>query len=198
MEDFDIVLIIDRSGSMQSMKTEAENALNSFIESQKELPGKSVISAVHFDDVYEHLFGPVDIKDSPLVKIQPRNLTALLDAIGKTVVNYVPKYGKTIYVVVTDGVENASQEWNLPAVKNLIKECESHGDKFIFLAANQDAIASGATMGFSKGSSLTYTAKGLDGMSRAMTSYVTQTRSGLAAEFTDIDRANATGLTTEN
>jgi Mg-chelatase subunit ChlD len=198
MEDFDIVLIIDRSGSMHSMRTEAEKALNSFIESQKNLPGNSVISAVHFDDVYEHLFGPVDIKDSPLVKINPRGLTALLDAIGKTVVNYVPRYKKTIYVVITDGQENASQEWRLPAVKSLIEECESHGDKFIFLAANQDAIASGATMGFSKESSLTYNARGLDGMSKAMTSYVTQTRSGLAAEFTDTDRANATGLTTES
>lgn len=198
--DIDIVLIIDRSGSMERIKSDAEGAINFFIESQKALPGKAVISAVQFDDRYEHLFGPVDIEDSPLVKINPAGPTALLDAIGRTVVNYIPRYDSTVYVVITDGEENASSEWNLPQVKSLIEECESHGDKFVFLAANQDAIKSGASMGFARGNSITYTADaaGVDGMGRAMVSYMTQTRSGLKAEFTDEDRATATGLTVED
>jgi len=198
--DVDIVLIIDRSGSMEDIRKEAEGAINSFIEAQKVIPGKAVISATHFDNVIEHLFGPVDIEDSPLVKINPRGMTALLDAIGSTVVNYVPRYGSTVYVVITDGHENCSREWNLDSVKNLIAECESRGDKFVFLAANQDAISAGATMGFSKGSSLTYNASpvGLEGMSSAMVNYMTQTRSGLVAKFSDEDRANATGLTIED
>lgn len=198
--DIDIVLIIDRSGSMQSIKNDAEGAINFFIESQKAVPGKAVISAVQFDNRYEHLFGPVDIEDAPLVKINPGGPTALLDAIGRTVVNYIPRYDKTVYVIITDGEENASREWNLDQVKNLIKECESHGDRFVFLAANQDAIKAGGTMGITRGNSITYTADsaGLDGVSRAMVSYMTQTRSGLMAEFSDEDRANATGLTLED
>jgi Mg-chelatase subunit ChlD len=198
--DIDIVLIIDRSGSMARIKNDAEGAINYFIESQKALPGKAVISAVQFDNRYEHLFGPVDIDEAPLVSISPAGPTALLDAIGRTVVNYVPRYGNTVYVIITDGEENASAEWNLDQVKALIEECENHGDKFVFLAANQDAIKSGAKMGFSRGNSITYTADsaGVDGMGRAMVSYMTQTRSGLKAEFSDEDRANATGLTVED
>ncbi|AIW02600.1 hypothetical protein SEA_EVY_98 [Streptomyces phage Evy] len=197
MTDVDIVLIVDRSGSMARIQMEAEGAINQFLKDQKEIEGEAFVTFVQFDNKYEQKFEKVSLANAPRVEIEPRGMTALLDAIGRTVVGYVPRTEKTIYVIMTDGLENASQEWTNEAVKNLIAEEKQHGSEFVYLGANQDAIEVGAKMGIPMGSSLTFAAdkKGLDNMSRSMTSYVTATRSGLAYEFTDEDRKNATGLT---
>ncbi len=197
MTDVDIVLIVDRSGSMIRIKEEAENAVNSFIDEQKGLGGNVFVTYVQFDDKYDKVFEKVSLSNVPKIQIDPRNWTALLDAIGKTVVNYVPQTKKTIYVIMTDGLENASKEWTHETVRLLVEESKSHGDEFVYLGANQDAIAVGSKLGIPVASSLTFAADkaGLDAVSRSMTSYVTATRSGLAYEFTDEDRKNATGLT---
>ncbi|ASR77579.1 hypothetical protein SEA_PARADIDDLES_95 [Streptomyces phage Paradiddles] len=196
--DVDIVLIVDRSGSMSRIKDEAEGALNRFLEDQKNVEGDVFVTYVQFDDVYETKFEKVGLANAAgTVSIEPRGMTALLDAIGKTVVNYVPQTKKTIYVIMTDGLENASKEWTVETVNRLITESKQHGDEFVYLGANQDAIAVGSKLGIPVASSLTFAADkaGLDAVSRSMTSYVTATRSGLAYEFTDEDRKNATGLT---
>lgn len=196
MTDVDIVLIVDRSGSMARIQMEAEGAINQFLKDQKEVEGNAFVTFVQFDNKYEQKFEKVSLADVPRVEIEPRGMTALLDAIGRTVVGYVPQTEKTIYVIMTDGLENASQEWTDTAVKNLIEEEKQHGSEFVYLGANQDAIEVGTKMGVPMGSSLTFAADkdGLDNMARSMTSYVTATRSGLAYEFTDEDRKNATGL----
>jgi hypothetical protein len=192
-----IVLIADRSGSMISIKQEAEGAINAFFESQKEVEGEAEVSAYQFDNKYDTLFERVDIKDVPKFTVNPRGMTALLDAIGRTVVNFTTDADKTIYVIMTDGLENASREWTNESVKALIEESKQHGDEFVYLGANQDAISVGANMGIPVSSSITFAADkaGLEGVSRAMTSYATATRSGLAYEFTDADRKQASGLT---
>lgn len=198
MTDVDIVLIVDRSGSMMRIKEEAEGALNTFLDEQLSVEGDVFVTYVQFDDRYETKFEKVGLANAVgTVSIEPRGMTALLDAIGKTVVNYVPQTEKTIYVVMTDGLENASQEWTVETVNQLITESKQHGDEFVYLGANQDAIAVGSKLGIPVASSLTFAADkaGLDAVSRSMTSYVTATRSGLAYEFTDEDRNNATGLT---
>ncbi|QJD50846.1 hypothetical protein KNV00_gp173 [Streptomyces phage Bmoc] len=199
MTDVDIVLIVDRSGSMATIQMEAETAINQFLKDQKELEGDVFVTFVQFDNKYEQVFEKVNLPNVPRVEITPRGMTALLDAIGRTVVNYVPRTEKTIYVIMTDGLENASQEWTNDAVKNLIEEEKQHGSEFVYLGANQDAVSVGAKMGIPVASSLTFAAdkQGLDAVSRSMTSYVSATRSGLAYEFTDEDRKNATGLTDE-
>lgn len=195
-----IVLIVDRSGSMSRIKVEAEGAINAFIESQKQVEGDAEVTAVQFDNAYDTLFERVDIKQAPKVRIDPRGMTALLDAIGRTVVNFTTDADKTIYVIMTDGFENASHEWTVETVKNLIEESKTHGDEFVFLGANQDAIETGTKMGIPMGSSLTFAAnkQGLDATMDSMTNYVTATRSGLKYEFSDSERAQATGLTDED
>jgi Mg-chelatase subunit ChlD len=197
MTDVDIVMIVDNSGSMWRIKSDAEGALNNFLDEQKNIEGDAFVTFVQFDHEYEIVFEKVELAKVKTVSLKPRGSTALLDAIGRTVVNYVPRTEKTIYVIMTDGQENCSQEWTNAMVKNAIAEATQHGDEFVYLGANQDAIEVGTKMGISVGSSLTFAADkdGLDNMSRSMTSYVTATRSGLAYEFTDEDRRNATGLT---
>lgn len=196
MTDVDIVMIVDNSGSMWRIKDDAEGAINNFIEEQKALDGEAFVTYVLFDHEYETVFEKIALKDVKQVVLKPRGSTALLDAIGRTVVNYVPQTEKTIYVIMTDGRENCSTEWTNAMVKNAIAESTEHGDEFVYLGANQDAIEVGAKMGIAVGSSLTFAAdkQGLDNMSRSMTSYVTATRSGLDYEFTNEDRKNATGL----
>lgn len=195
----DIVLIADASGSMHSIKEEADGALNAFIEDQRKLEGDAFVSLVCFDHRIQKMFEALPLEEVPKINIKPGGSTALLDAIGSTVVDYVPEGEKTIYVIMTDGEENASQEWSYQAVKNLIKESTDQGDEFVFLGANQDAITVGGSLGISKGSSMTFApdAKGLEAVSTSMTSYVAATRSGLKYEFSDEERGNATGLTNE-
>ena len=197
MTGVDIVMIVDNSGSMWRIKADAEGAINNFIEEQKALEGEAFVTYVLFDHEYETVFEKIALKDVKQVVLKPRGSTALLDAIGRTVVNYVPRTKKTIYVIMTDGQENCSTEWTNAMVKNAIAESTEHGDEFVYLGANQDAIEVGAKMGISIGSSLTFAADkdGLDNMSRSMTSYVAASRSGLKYEFTEDDRKNATGLT---
>jgi len=197
MTDVDVVLIVDRSGSMIAIQQEAEGAVNAFLEGQKSVEGDVFVTHVQFDHEYETVFEKVNLPNVPKVRIMPRGMTALLDAIGNTVVNYTPRTDKTIYVIMTDGLENRSEEWTVEAVKNLIAESTEHGDEFVYLGANQNAIAEGAKMGIPMASSITFAAnkKGVDNAVRSMASYVTASRSGLAYEFTDEDRENATGLT---
>jgi Mg-chelatase subunit ChlD len=196
MTDVDIVLIVDNSGSMWRIQSDAEGALNSFLEKQKTVDGQAFITYIQFDHEYEMIFEKVELNKVRPVKLKPRGSTALLDAIGRTVVDFVPRTNKTIYVIMTDGKENCSVEWTNDMVKNAIAESIEHGDEFVYLGANQNAIEVGAKMGIAVGSSLTFAAdkQGLDNMSRSMTSYVTATRSGLDYEFTNEDRKNATGL----
>lgn len=197
MTDVDIVLIVDKSGSMWHIKSDAEGAINSFLADQKKVEGEAFVTLVQFDHEYESVFEKVALTDVKQVKVSPRGSTALLDAIGRTVVNYVPRTKKTIYVIMTDGLENCSTEWTNDTVKAAIEESRQHGDEFVYLGANQDAIAVGGKMGIPVASSLTFApdADGLANMSRSVTSYVQASRSGLAYEFTDEDRQNATGLT---
>ena len=135
MTDVDIVLIVDRSGSMSRIKEEAEGALNTFLDEQLSVEGDVFVTYVQFDDRYETKFekaGPANAGGT--VSIEPRGLTALLDALGKTVVNYVPQTEKTIYVVMTDGLENASQEWTVETVNQLITESKQHGSDSVISA----------------------------------------------------------------
>lgn len=197
MTDVDIVMIVDNSGSMWHIKSDAEGAINSFLTEQKDIEGNAFVTFIQFDHEYETVFEKVELESVQTVKLKPRGSTALLDAIGRTVVNYVPRTKKTIYVIMTDGLENCSTEWDLAMVKAAVEESRQHGDEFVYLGANQDAIKVGGNMGIPVASSLTFAADkvGLDNMSRSVTSYVEASRSGLKYEFTEDDRRNATGLT---
>ena len=149
----EIVFILDRSGSMSGLERDTIGGFNSMIEKQKKAEGEALISTVLFDNVSEVLHDRVNAKD-----IQPmtdrdytvRGCTALLDAIGGAVhhIGNVHKYARTedvpehtIFIIMTDGMENASHIYRIDKVKQMIeRQKEKYGWEFLFLGANIDAI----------------------------------------------------------
>jgi hypothetical protein len=155
----EIAYILDRSGSMQPMQEPAVAAFNDFIKSQLDVPGDARLSLIQFDDAYEVPVAAMPIQDVPQLTAAtytPRGSTALLDAIGRTIKETdrriealpdVEKPGKVIFAIFTDGLENASHEYTSKQVQNFIRlHRDQKGWEFIFLAANQDAIATAAGM----------------------------------------------------
>ena len=186
-----IICVLDRSGSMSSIMKDSIGGFNTFLKQQKELPDDATITVALFDDKYELLYDNVDIKEVQDITDKewfPRGTTALYDAIGKTINNdraLIKKMkkkdrpNKVLVCVVTDGYENASQEFNIDNVKKLIKDCENDDWNFIYLAANQDAFDVGTGFGISGANTYTYTATvdGVDNMSMTLNNAAVNYRS---------------------
>lgn len=198
-----LMLIVDQSGSMSSLKSETEQSMNKLIDEQKALPGELAIKLVTFSHTVK-LSPLVKAENFPRATIEPGGMTALYDAMGlgtdaltKEINGLEQKPANVVVLTVTDGFENASQEYNSVRVKKLI---EYYRDKeqweFLFLGANQDAILTAQELGMKGGSALTYDAsgKGINESVAAASRYISATRSGLEASFTDEDRTKS-GLT---
>lgn len=157
------VFILDRSGSMASLERDTIGGFNSMLQKQKEEDDNALVTTVLFDNQIEILH-----YRAPIGNIQPlterdyyaRGTTALLDAIGDTINNIIRIHRatpqgftptKTLFVIITDGYENASKEFSLRQVKKLIKEQqEKFGWTFLFLGANIDAVETATHIGISK------------------------------------------------
>jgi hypothetical protein len=164
-----IICVLDRSGSMSSIINDSIGGFNTFLKQQKELPDEATITVALFDDKYDLLYDNIDIKKAEELTSKiwiPRGTTALYDAIGKTINGEKQRFAKlgkeapakVLVCIVTDGLENASREYTLNNIRNLIKECEDDDWNFIYLAANQDAFSVGQSFGVSAGNTFTYTA----------------------------------------
>ncbi len=179
----EIAYILDRSGSMQPMQEPAVAAFNDFIKSQLDVPGDARLTLIQFDDAYEVPVAAKPIQDVPQLTAAtytPRGSTALLDAIGRTIketdhrISALPdadKPGKVILAIFTDGEENASQEYTIKHIGDLIRlHRDQKGWEFLFLAANQDAMATAATMRMDTGisASVSFSAKGVRSTGSAM------------------------------
>ena len=146
-KEMDIVFLIDRSGSMGGLESDTIGGYNSYLSKQKDKNAK--VTTVLFDDQYEMLHDRVDIKKVKKItkdEYYVRGCTALLDAIGKTI-NYIDscKPKKVMFVITTDGLENASKEFNKKQIRNLIKK---HKDwEFIYIGAGIDSYAEGSSIG---------------------------------------------------
>lgn len=157
-EDVELVFILDRSGSMGGLESDTIGGYNSMLSKQKkEKTGKVSVTTVLFDDQYELLYNQVPIeKVSPMTEKEyyVRGSTALLDAIGKTVMQVKANQDKkeikdkVLFVIITDGMENASREYRVEQVKKLIEERKEKDNwEFLFLGANIDAIGAAKDIG---------------------------------------------------
>ena len=156
----EIIFILDRSGSMQGLEKDTIGGFNSLIEKQKKVEGDTLISTVLFANKSKVIHDRIDVKD---VKPMTENnyitggCTALLDAIGNAIhhISNIHKYARkedvpehTLFVITTDGMENASRTYTYPKVKKLIEnQKEKHGWEFMFLGANIDAVNVASYMG---------------------------------------------------
>ncbi len=156
----ELVMILDRSGSMAGLESDTIGGFNSMIEKQKKEDGEAYVSVVLFDDRSDVIYDRV-----PVEKVEPmtdrqyyvRGCTALLDAVGGAIhhIGNVHKYAreedvpeKTIFVITTDGIENASRMYDYDRVRRLIeRQKEVYNWEFIFLGANIDAAAEAAKIG---------------------------------------------------
>ena len=165
----DVVFILDRSGSMGGLESDTIGGFNSMLEKQRKIEGKAFITTVLFDDQYELLHDRVNITKVNNITEKEyfvRGSTALLDAIGKTIAKEKAiqdtlgkneKADKVLFVIITDGLENASKEYNSSTVKKLIEtQKEKYGWEFLFLGANIDAIETANAIGINAERAVNY------------------------------------------
>ena len=156
----EIIFIMDRSGSMASMSDEAKSGFNSFLKSQRECAGDARLSLTLFDHEYTPVIQSVPLESVPNLddtNYEPRGTTALLDAVGRSIHDFKqglknnPKASvskSVIVVVLTDGLENASKEYDYKSVKDLIEQQKEQGWEFLFLASDLESSEDAENFGF--------------------------------------------------
>jgi uncharacterized protein YegL len=165
----EIVFILDRSGSMSGLEEDTIGGFNSMLEKQRKEPGEAVVSTVLFDNYTEVIHDRVDItKVKKLTKkdYYVRGCTALLDAVGGAIthIGRIHKYArkedvpeKTLFIITTDGMENASRRYTYKKVRHMIeRNKERFGWEFIFLGANIDAAAEAKRFGIDESMAANY------------------------------------------
>ena len=165
----EIVFILDRSGSMSGLEADTIGGFNSMIEKQKNAEGKALISTVLFDNTSEVIHDRVSVQSiKPMTRddYTVRGCTALLDAIGGAIhhIGNVHKYARnedvpehTLFVITTDGMENASRRYDSEKVKKMIeRQKEKYGWEFLFLGANIDAVETAKHFGISEDRAVNY------------------------------------------
>ena len=169
----EIVFILDRSGSMAGLEDDTIGGFNAMVEKQKKEQGEAVLSAVLFSNDNTVIYDRTDIrKVEPLTDRQyfVGGCTALLDAIGGAVhhIGNVHKYAreedrpaKTVFVITTDGMENASRRYSYSQVQQMVKrQQEKYGWEFLFLGANMDAISAARSFGIREDRAVRYACDG--------------------------------------
>lgn len=185
----EIIFLLDRSGSMSGLESDTIGGFNSFIKKQSKL-GRTNLTTVLFDDKYQILHNGVDASTVILTDkdYYTRGSTALLDAIGKTIVdvnyrlsklNESDRPGKVIFVITTDGLENASREFTYEKVRQMInRQKELYNWEFIFIGANIDVAEESHNLGIHPSMSFSFQAspKGTDQMYNKVNHMVSEIR----------------------
>lgn len=169
----ELAFILDRSGSMCGLEADTIGGYNAMLEKQKKEAGEAIVTTVLFDDQYELLHDRIDLRGiAPITdrEYYVRGSTALLDAIGKTIQKIAniqkrtaPEFraDRVLFVITTDGHENASREYSYSKVKALLeRQKKQYGWEFLFLGANIDAIATAQRFGIEADRAVDYHADG--------------------------------------
>lgn len=168
-EPVQIICILDRSGSMRALVDDTIGGYNSFLEKQRNEPGTAEVTTVLFDDQYEKVVDSLNLAEAPEMtskEYYARGMTALLDAVGRTITdtlgkmekeNICPGKRRVLFLIMTDGKENDSKEYNKDSVKALIDTTtEEYGWNYIFMGANIDSVAEAGAIGIKADHALNY------------------------------------------
>lgn len=187
----ELVFVLDRSGSMAHLEEDTIGGFNRMIAQQRDGPGDARVTVVLFDTQYEVLYNGMKIEDIPPMtnkEYYARGLTALLDAVGKTIddvgerLSAMPEEerpGKVVFVITTDGMENASHSYSLEKVKAMVEHQKSkYGWDFLFFGADIDAIGEAKSIGISaeKAMRVCADAEGIKYSYQCMAEYITNLR----------------------
>ena len=193
-----IAALLDRSGSMQDCKRATETGFDELINKQRTEPGKAIVTLSMFDDVYENVYAGIPIAEVGPLELEPRNMTAMLDATGRFITEIgaqlaaLPESerpGTVICLIMTDGYEHASKEWTWEAVKDLInQQRETYNWQFVFLGANIAAEQVAAQMGVPLGNAMTYDTDLVACAMEATASSMSRARRAMAMAFTPEER----------
>jgi hypothetical protein len=157
----EIVCIVDRSGSMSSIRDDAIGGFNNFLIEQQKEPGKATMTIILFDHEYQVVCSGKPVEDCKPFNTStyvPRGSTALLDATGKAINEMNQRNPKkAIIVILTDGQENSSQEFTKQQIKAMISDCEGKGYAVIYLSADANAFEDGKSFGLSPNNITTFT-----------------------------------------
>ncbi|NWK56001.1 VWA domain-containing protein [Verrucomicrobiaceae bacterium N1E253] len=187
----EIAYILDRSGSMDPLTEAAITGFNNFLKDQQETTGEANLTLALFD--YEYLLHadrtPItEVRPLDTTTYQPRGSTALLDAIGRTIDNIGKQLaetpekdrpGKVIIAIYTDGYENASTDYTAQQISKMIRhQTDNYQWEFLFLAANEDAIATAAAYGIDRknASAVSYSVEGFDSSSASFSRKIRSSR----------------------
>ena len=167
----EIVFILDRSGSMHGLEADTIGGFNSMIEKQKKETGEALVSTIRFDNAAEVIHDRVSLKDIRELTSRDycvKGCTALLDAVGGAIhhIGNIHKYARpedvpehTLFIITTDGMENASRRYSSMEVKKMItRQKEKYGWEFLFLGANIDAVETAAGFGIGADRAVNYRA----------------------------------------
>lgn len=161
-----LVFLLDRSGSMQSIKSDVIGGFDAFLAEQRAGEGLCTVTLAQFDDEYEVVYRGIALGQVPPLALWPRGRTALLDSMGKLITDTAAeinalaeddKPGTVIVAIMTDGMENASREWRRPDIKALVEQqTNDNGWEFLYMGTDQDAVEVGKGLGVKDGQAITY------------------------------------------
>lgn len=206
----EFVCILDRSGSMSSIRDDAIGGFNTFLKEQQSMPGTALLTEILFDHEYitVHNGEPIaNVKPLDHKTYVPRGMTALFDAIGRTITTVRERYEKPgtdpariMVVILTDGYENASREYNRAQITDMIKTCtDTLKWAFLYLSASPNAFSDGACMGFNTTNTIRFTHTGYGGQSAgraySMATQDFRSKGTVATAAVYATRADPTGAT---
>ena len=188
----EIIMVLDKSGSMDDLRSASISGFNEFVDGQKKLPGEARLTLVLFDTTVQTKINAVNIADVKPMTMDdyiPGGMTALYDAVARTIDETGKRFSDmkeedkpehVIFVITTDGQENSSHEFKQKDVFDKIThQRDVYKWEFMFLAANQDAFAAGGSIGISHCLNYTSSASGVKGMNLAFDTYASSIRGGL-------------------
>lgn len=183
----DLTILLDRSGSMETIKGDMEGALDHFLESQKLVPGDLNVTFYQFDsEAFEKVWGPVSVHSVSKIQIVPRGCTPLMDAMSRAIketgerLAAVPESerpSKVIFAAITDGLENSSIHTTREFLRGQIDhQRQVYKWEFLYFGANQDAFAEAQSYGIKYGYTYTASPLGVRAFSANINQVVTSTR----------------------